>query len=217
VGELLGIVIPLAVGAAISPAVLTLQLITLSRKTAPLARGWAIAAGYVAVLGAETVIAFAFAASTGGSGTPSTTAAAVKLGAAVALALLGIRTLKAPPKQDKGEPESQSPRLGRYLLLGAALMVTNVTTTVLFLPAMHDVGVSDVGVAGRAIAVVLALAIAAIPAVGPPLAVTLLGDRAHAVLRALNGFTTRHRRGINAGICFGFAAFLAAVSLPTLL
>ena len=52
-GELLGIVIPLAAGAAISPAVLTLQLITLSRKTAPLARGWAIAAGYVAVLGAE--------------------------------------------------------------------------------------------------------------------------------------------------------------------
>ena len=96
-------------------------------------------------------------------------------------------------------------------------MITNVTTTVLFLPAMHDVGVSDVGVAGRTIAVASIVALTAIPAFGPPLAVTLLGDRAHAALGALNGVTTRHRRGINAGICFGFAAFLAAVSLPTLL
>jgi hypothetical protein len=95
VGELLGIVIPLAAGAAISPAVLTIQLVTLSRKTAPLARGWAIAFGYAAVLVVETVLAFALAAGTGGSDTPSKTEAAIKLGAAVVLALLGLRAARA--------------------------------------------------------------------------------------------------------------------------
>ncbi len=216
-GELLGIVIPLAAGAAISPAVITLQLITLSRSTAPLARGWAIAAGYAGVLAVETVIAFGLAAGTGGSGTPSRTEAAVKLAAAVALTLLGLRALRAAPKEDKPEPDSDRPKLGRYLVIGAALMATNITTTVLFIPAMHDIGTSDVAFAGKAVAAVLVFAITLVPAAGPPLAVTLLGDRAHAVLEALNGFTTRHRRAINAVICFGFAVFLAAVSLPVLL
>jgi hypothetical protein len=185
VGGLLGIVVPLAAGAAISPTVLTLQLLTLSRKVAPLARGWAIAAGYVAVLAVETAVALLLAVGTGGSDTPDETTAAIKLAAAI-------------------------------LLLGGALMISNVTTTVLFIPAIHDVGVSDVETADQALAIALVIAITAIPAFAPPLAVSLLGARADALLARLNDFTTRHRRGINAGICFMFAAFLAAVSLPDL-
>jgi Sap, sulfolipid-1-addressing protein len=217
VGELLGTVLPLAAGAAISPAVLTVQLLTLSRKVAPLARGWATAAGYVLVLAGETVVALLLAAGTGGSDTPDETTAAIKLAAAVLLLAVGVRALRAPPKPDKAEPDSVEPRVGRYMLIGAALMITNITTTLLFVPAIHDVGVSDVDTAEKALAIALVLAITAIAAVVPPLAVTLLGHRADAPLAALNGFTTRHRRAINAGICFLFAAFLAAVSLPVLL
>lgn len=216
-GDPLGIAVPLAVGAAISPTTLAIQLLTLSRKTAPLGRAWAIAAGYVVVLAIEMVIAFGLAASTGGSGTPSKTEAGVKLAFAFALAWLGIRALHAPPKPPKPEPETSDPKLGRYFVVGLLLMAVNVTSAVLYLPAMHDVGTADIDTLGKAGVAALVLAIAAIPAVAPPLAVTLLGERAQRALARLNDFAARHHQAINAGICFAFAAFLAAVSLPVLL
>lgn len=216
-GDPLGIAIPLAAGAAISPTTLAIQLVTLSRPTAPLARAWAIAAGYAVVLLIEMVIAFGLAASTGGSGTPSKTEAGVKLAFAVVLAWLGLRALHAPPKPPKPEPETSAPRIGRYFAVGFGLMAVNVTTAVLYLPAMHDVGTSDVDTPAKVGAAALVLAITLIPAVAPPLAVTLLGTRAQQALDRLNRFATDHRQGIDAGICFAFAAFLAAVSLPDLI
>jgi Sap, sulfolipid-1-addressing protein len=216
VGEHLGIVVPLAAGAAISPTTLALQLFVLSRKTAPLARSWAIAAGYALVLLVEMVIAFAFVASTG-SGAPSRPEAWVKLAFAVGLAGLGVLALRAPPKQHKPEPEAGVPKLGRYFAIGVVLMATNVTTVALYLPAMHDVGAADASVLGVALAAILVLTITLLPAVAPPLAVTLLGDHARAALDALSAFGTRHSRAINASVCFGFAIFLAVASLSVLL
>lgn len=215
-GDPLGIAIPLAAGAAISPTTLTVQLLTLSRHTAPLARAWAIAAGYVVVLGIELFVAFGLAASTGGSDTPSETGAAIKLACAAVLVWLGVRALRAPAKPPKPEPETTEPKLGRYFAIGFVLMAVNVTSAVLYLPAMHDVGTADIDGAAKAGAAALVLAIAAIPAVAPPLAVTLLGARAQRALDRLSAFAGVHRQAINAGICFAFAAFLAAVALPVL-
>lgn len=56
---------------------------------------------------------------------------------AAALAVLGLRALHAPPKPPKTEPESSAPRLGRYFAIGFALMAVNVTTAVLYMPAMR--------------------------------------------------------------------------------
>jgi hypothetical protein len=214
--EHLGIVVPLAAGAAISPTTLALQLFVLSRKTAPLARAWAIAAGYTVVLLAMMAIAFAFAASTG-SGSQSKPEAWLKLACAVGLAALGMLALRRPPKQRKEEPEGGDPKLGRFFAIGVALMATNLTTAALYLPAMHDVGDAGASAAAVALAALVVIAITLIPAVAPPLAVTLLGDRARAALDALSAFCARHSRAINASVCFGFAIFLAAVSLPVVL
>ncbi len=125
-GELLGIVVPLAAGAAISPTTLALQLFVLSRKTAPLARAWAIAAGYASVLLVEMAIAFAFAASAPG-GETARPEAWLKLGCAIGLAFLGVVAMRRPPKPRKARPESNRPTLGRYFAIGVVLMATNVT------------------------------------------------------------------------------------------
>jgi hypothetical protein len=216
VGEHYGIVVPLALGAAISPTTLALQLFVLSRKTAPLARSWAVAAGYASVLVVEMALAFMFAASTG-SGSQSKPEAWLKLACAIGLAALGVLALRRPPKQHKAEPEGGAPKLGRFFAIGVALMATNLTTAALYLPAMHDVGDAGADVGEVALAALAVLAITLIPAVTPPLAVTLLGDRARTALDTLNAFCARHSRAINASVCFGFAIFLAAVSLPDLL
>jgi hypothetical protein len=216
VGELLGIVVPLAAGAAISPTTLALQLFVLSRKTAPLARAWAIAAGYALVLLVEMGIAFVFAAS-GPSSSTSKPEAWLKLGCAAGLAFLGILALLRPPKPRKARPESDRPALGRYLAIGIVLMATNVTTVALYLPAMHHVGVADVGPLAKALAAVVVLTITLIPAVAPPLAMTFAGDKAREALDRLSDFCSRHSQAINVSVCFGFAVFLAAVSLPVVL
>jgi hypothetical protein len=213
VGEHFGIVVPLALGAAISPTTLALQLFVLSRKTAPLSRAWAIAAGYTVVLLVMMVIAFVFAANTG-SGSESKPEAWLKLACAVGLAGLGVLALRRPPKQRKAEAEGGDPKLGRFFAIGVALMATNLTTAALYLPAMHDVGDAGASAPGVALAALVVILITLIPAVVPPLAVTLLGDRARLALDNLSAFCARHSQAINASVCFGFAIFLAAVSLP---
>ncbi len=76
---------------------------------------------------------------------------------------------------------------------------------------------SDVGPVGKALVAAVVLAITLIPAVTPPLAMTFAGDRGREALDRLSDFCTRHSQAINVSVCFGFAIFLFAVSLPALL
>ena len=48
-----------------------------------------------------------------------------------------------------------------------------------------------------------------IPAVLPPLAVSLVGEPAQRVLARLNAWLIRHSRAVGAIVCFGFAILLA--------
>jgi hypothetical protein len=79
VGHLLGIVLPLALGAAITPTIVGVQVLTLSAPRSPLKRAWLLAAGCAAVLLVESAIALALAGGTGWSDGSSTPGAIVKL------------------------------------------------------------------------------------------------------------------------------------------
>lgn len=212
-GNLLAIVIPLACGAAVSPTILALQLLTLSRRDAPLARSWAVAAGCALVLAGLSVLALALARSTGGSDSPSEAGGIVKLVAAALLVAVGVRQLRRPPAA-AGPPrrESRHP-LRQSLALGAAMMASNFSTVVLYFPAMHAIGIADAVAGAKVAAFLLLFAITLLPALGPPLVVTLMGARATPALERLNGFFTVHRRGIGAAICFAFAVLLAVAGL----
>jgi threonine/homoserine/homoserine lactone efflux protein len=212
---LLGIVIPLALGAAVSPTVLALQLLTLSRKSAPISRAWAIAGGCAVVLGVFSVLALLLAGSTGGSHSPSEAGAIVKLVAAALLVAIGVRQLRAPERPAKPEHSGAHP-LRHAFVLGVGLMLTNFSSILLFFPAMHEIATSDAGLGAQIVAFVLLYAITLLAAVGPPLFVTLLGDRATPLLERLSGFFTTHRRGIGVGLCFAFAALLAVAGVKAL-
>lgn len=218
-GKLLAIVLPLAVGAAVTPTVIAAQLLSLTAKTRPLARAWALAGGCAVVLVGESVLALAIAAGSGGSDSPSRAGGIVKLVAAVLLVGLGARALSRrgraapPPKPHKDE----RPHLGRSFAIGAGLMATNFTSLVLYFPAMHAVGISDAGDGARAVAVVLLFSITLLPAVGPPLVVSALGQRAQGPLDRLSNFFTTHKQEIAAALCFGFAVLLGAAGLHALL
>ncbi len=215
-GRLLGIVLPLAFGAAVSPTLLAMQLVMLSRKTAPLGRAWAFAAGAAVVLAAFAAVALLVARSTGGPSSPSEAGAIVKLVAAALLLVLGVRTMRRAPQPAKPEHVAARPE-ERAFAVGAGLMLTNFSSIVLFFPAMHAIGISKVGLAGQVVAFVLLYAITLLPAYGPPLIVTVMGSRATPLLQALDRFFADHKRGISAGICFVFALLLAVAGLKVLL
>ena len=143
-GSLLSQALPLAAGAAISPAVLTLQLLTLAKGGAAVKRAWFIAAGAAVVLAIEAVLAVSLAVSTGGSDTHADWKSAIKLAAAVALVLVGIRSLRkkpVPPKDE--EPPERGTGAARSFGLGVVLMATNVTTLVLYFPMVHQISTDD--------------------------------------------------------------------------
>ena len=122
-----------------SPTLLAAQLVTLSRKTAPIARAWALAAGCAVVLAAFSVLALLVARSTGGCGRPSEAGAIVKLAAAVLLVVLGVCSLRRPPRQ--AEPVRTSPIRVAGHSSRAGPTLTNFSSIVLFFPAMHEIGI----------------------------------------------------------------------------
>lgn len=212
-GALLGKVVPLALGAAISPVVLTLQVLTLAKNRFPLRRTWAVAAGC-------TVVALVWAAigllainqtPEANSGQPDATSGVIAVVFAMLLVGLGVRALwhgnadDAPPTGD----DDARPRVLAFFAIGLGAMVTNFTSFVLFFPAVHAIAVSDASDTTTAVAMIVLLALTLSTAYGPPLVATVMGSRAQAGLDRLGGFVTRHHAGINATICFGFAVYLA--------
>jgi threonine/homoserine/homoserine lactone efflux protein len=217
VGHLLAIVLPLALGAALTPTIVAVQLVTLTAPEAPLRRSWTLAAGCAVVLLGESALALALAGGTGWSDGSSEPGAIVKLVAAALLVVLGVWQLR---KRHRGHtappPKSKEPRLGRTFAIGAALMATNFSSLVLYFPAMHEIGSSDAGTTAQLVAFVLLFAITMLPAAGPPLLVGLLGERARPPLERLNRLFTEHRDTIGALVCFGFAVLLTVFALNAL-
>ena len=216
-GDLLRTVVPLALGAAIAPTILTIELVTLGGKVAPRRRGWAIAVGYAAGLLAWAAVAVAFTRGVGGSGAEPEWTAVVRLVAAAGLAIAGVVTLvRNPPDKTPRQLALDRPALALFLGAGAVVMLTNLTTLALFLPAVHLIGVSGLGFADRAIAFGIVAAITMLPAIAPPLAVTIVGAPAERALAAMNGWLVRHRRAVGAAVCFGFAILLAVQGISEL-
>jgi len=215
VGSLLSQVLPLAAGAAVSPAILALQLLVLARGAGAVRRSWFIAAGAASVLVVEAALALSLAEGRGGSGTPPDWRSAVKLAAAVALLLMGIRNLVRKPAPKKESQGGIGP--GRALGLGVVLMVTNVTTLALYFPLVHEISTDDASLTAKAVVFAVASLIVMIPAAGPPLVVTVLGDRADAGLKRMNTFVTAHHQTISAAVCFLFALVLGVPALRNLL
>ncbi len=92
--ELLRSVLPLALGAAVSPVILLLQMVTLTTGTSRLARAWLVAAGAALALAGWGLAGWLLVnrLPTPRVG-PDATAAAVDLTLALVLVALGIRAV----------------------------------------------------------------------------------------------------------------------------
>jgi hypothetical protein len=213
--QLLSAVIPLSLGAMVSPTVLGAIVLTLSGKVAPGARAWMGIAGMVAALVLVT-IAFWFLGRYMAAHRPDprVLSASDALAGVVLLALgvRGLMRLHAPQTHAKARAHAASARrnLLLYFGLGFVLIATDVTSIVLYIPAMKDVVTASANdPALFAVAVIPFFAVLA-PALAPATMATAAPGLTARVLTPLNVWVTANSRLIGVVICFGFGVWLVA-------
>ena len=211
---LYGRLLPLAIGAAMSPMVLVFQLLNLTNSRRALTRSVAFLVGCAAVvwlwlLCAGWISSLLPQAQAG----PDPTAAAFDAVFALLLAGLAMRILSqtAPSSPTPAPPGLWTPALGGLVLMGC-----NLTSLVLFLPAIQDI--TRAGLQGTAwwYTALALVVITLLPAWLPPLVVLLLGHQGRAWLQRLSVWVVPRQRLINAGvsillaIVLGFRAVMRA-------
>jgi threonine/homoserine/homoserine lactone efflux protein len=179
-GDVLGELLPLAVGVAISPVPVIAVILML---LAPRARAASAAFGVGWVVGIALVTAAAaFLSSGAGSGDePSTVASWVKLGAGVLLVLLAVRQWQSRPRE--GEPA----KLPKWMSaldqltapkaagLGALLSGVNPKNLLLCLSAGATIGAAELSDGDVIVALVVFVALASASVAVPVIAATVAG------------------------------------------
>ena len=204
-GELLSHVLPLAVGAAISPTVLAVALMILSSPRRPVARGTAFVGGVLAVLAALSILGLRLPQHVR---RPSPLrleiTRTVDLVVGVLLLLLAAATVLRMLVTDRAAPADaggagpgdtsghQREGLGSAALLGAAMMIGNFSTILLYLPAMHEIARSHASDADKAVALVLAVAITSLPATLPLVVRVAAPGPAARTFTSAHGWVSRH-------------------------
>ena len=206
-GELLAEVIPLAIGAAISPMVF-LGAIAVMTGPEPLRHGCAYAIGVAIPLLVVTVLAVTLGHAFSLPDASNSVKGWIDIGFGAVLVLLGVRAVRRPPKAAKPRDRPQRGGLGRLVAMGAGLMTSNVTTFALYIPAMKLIQESGVSTTDEvaAIAIVLAITMALVLV---PLAIVAIAPKAsERVLTRAGDWLGSHRRTIAIALCFGFGAYL---------
>ncbi len=204
-------VLPLALGAAFSPTILAISLLILS---GPHGRGRMIVftVANVATLALIGVVwVFLFKHSTGDStdSAKQAASAAVDTTLGVILLIIGLRAwLREPRPKEEHDTSAKEPELVRYGLLGVVMMLSNLTTLALFLPASKEIALSHLALPGRAAVLAMLVVIATVTSWGPLLLSIAAPATATRVLGGIDRFTTRHAKPITVIVCFAFGTYL---------
>lgn len=208
--------IPLALGAAVSPLVFVGGIAVMTGP-GPLRHGGAYALGVAIPLLAVTAVALILGHAFSLPEASDAVKGWIDVGFGLTLVLLGVRTLSRPtaPAKPQKRPEGQG--LGRFVAMGAGLMASNVTTFVLYIPALKLIQESGVDAAEEAATIALVLAIT-MALVLVPLAVVAIAPQASGrVLTRAGDWLTAHNRRIGIVLCFGFGAYLLVHGLARVL
>ena len=210
-------VLPLALGAMVSPTLLTLQVLVLSSPVKPKLKAWALTLGAALTLILYAVLGVTVLKSVGNGESSNTehswTYIVIRVVCGVLLLLLGLRALRGKPTAGENHQSKVKAKLASagplfYLPVGLVGMLTDVSSLILFLPALHDITRSSADTAAKALVFGFLYLMVMLPLLLPALLVTVMGSKADGMLASLNRFVSANSRRINAGICFLFAVYL---------
>ena len=204
--------LPLALGAAVSPTVLTVGLLILSGKKRPLARAVAYAFGAAVPLLVVGVLGVLFLHSAVETNTGIRASPWVDVAFGVVLIGLGLRRIS----KRKTAQEKQGRRAGKladagplpFVGVGAVMMLTNFTTLALYLPMVKDMARSGSPALERVVVLLILDVIVLAVAIVPPVLVALGGAPARRALDRLNGWVSRNSRAIGTVLFIVFGVYL---------
>ena len=217
-------VLPLAVGAAVSPTVLLGIIFILTISDRPKLSGIAFYVGALILLLIVVVagIILGKGAEVVSSGHPSATSAYIDLTIGIVLILFGIRriTQKSDESPDENRFISDSKSTGanfiKYLVLGLGMFAINFTTTVLVFAAGKDIGISGAGFTDELIAIIILTIITLLVVEIPLLVYFIMPERSEKILEPLNTWMQKNSRYLMAAIIFVFGIYLMAKGLGVL-
>ena len=196
-------ILPLALGAAVSPTLLMVEVFALSAKTSPVAKGWLVALGATLMLALYGAIGFVIGSSLPHEKPHHGIDGAIAVIAAVLLGWLVIRQFMR--RNATSSKPTLSQRLDSasgkvFFFSGVIVMLTNFSTLILFLPAIRLITKAHAVLPDKGLSLVVLMLIALSPVLVPVLVVTILGSKANAGLTRLNDFVTRRSLAITMGI-----------------
>jgi len=211
VSHLIQQVLPLALGAAFSPTVLAISLLILSGPHGRARMGIFTVTNVatLAAIGVAWVFLLKHSTAGGDSASKDAATATVDTTLGMILLIIGARAaLREPRAKEQHDTSEAEPALGKYALLGVVMMLSNLTTLALFLPAAKEIAIAGVSAPQRIGVLAMLVVIATVTAWGPLLMSVAAPTAADRVLSSLDRFTTRHAKAITVTVCFGFGAYL---------
>ena len=204
-GAVIGDLLPLAVGIAISPIpIIAVILMLLSRRATATSTGFLL--GWVVGIVLVTVVVLALVGQAGNTagGEPSTLSSVLKLVLGAGLILLAVRQWQGRPKEGEtaampkwmGAIESFS--FGRALLLGFGLSAINPKNLLLCLAAGTTIGAAHLPTGQVVVATVVFTLLAASTVLVPVLGYLAARDRMAAPLDRLRAWLTQNTAAVMA-------------------
>jgi threonine/homoserine/homoserine lactone efflux protein len=220
VGDLLARVLPLALGAALSPTMLTVSVLILSSRTRPRTRAVLYTLGVLTIIVALTVLGLTVLdrfADQHPTATERAVSDGVDLALGIVLLALALRTVLRPRDPTQHPKPKKAHDAGGGLLsafvLGLVVMATNVTTIVLYIPIMKDIGRSSVSDADQLVVVLVVLVIVTLPATLPLALSVIAPDASRGALVHVQDFVQHHQHTIVLVVEAIFGVYLVAKGL----
>lgn len=211
--SLLGLLLPLGIGAAISPIPTTICIMLLSTRK-PLTNAVAFLIGYSAVLVAVGIFSLAFF----GAGTTEHTERSSDIKNTIDVMFGGIFLvlalkigLKAPDPNDPPPgwiAAISTMGVGKALLFGMVMMATNFSSLPLYISGLKEIITADIGVADSILALALFILLIEVELLIPTVAYALAPRRAGAVLGATRQWLEKNNRVINIFVFVVFGGLL---------
>lgn len=185
-------ILPYVIGAAVSPILLILTILLLSRPKNPKLHTTFYALGCLLMVSVIGAFLFFFVHFTLGKADPSKQTDYIHIGLAILLYFLAWHSLNKKPKKKKAKQQS----FVADFVLGLVMMALNFSTLIMFLPAAVDLEQS--GDIVRLIGLAMMIAGAMVPVIVPLLIILLLGKSGDAILARLGKFMHRYGNAITA-------------------
>jgi len=203
-------ILPLALGAAVSPVIVVGEIFCLIEPAAGLRRGVMYAAGNALVvtiwLGIGLTLGHAFPPTNNG---PDWLSAFLRVAMGAVMLAIGINLLlhRSWQSKESSSPTSIHPDL-RAFSIGMGLMAPNLSSLVLFFPALADITRSTASGTDQFFYIMVLLLLTLSPCLAPLLLVGIAGRKGRDLLERFNHWLKPKQWALGLVVCFATASYL---------